>query len=169
MLRPSPHRSVRTGLPYTAPRTSPFAAHLTVAISHRSGDTVYWLEVQRWFHARVGDARLPLPYNGSLGHQFATYKRYYGSLRLLSSHLGLLRLSLVSRYLAVPLFSIRGVVTEELHHTSPGAFGHPALLRLLDRDCSSRRGQISQVPESTLCTLAPLYDPGWLDDTTVTE
>ncbi len=25
------------------------------------------------------------------------------------------------------------------------------------------------VPESTLCTYAPLLDPGWLDDTTVTE
>ena len=37
------------------------------------------------------------------------------------------------------------------------------------RDITSRSGQTSQVPESTLCTHAPLSDPGWLDDTTVTE
>ncbi|MCP4286586.1 MAG: hypothetical protein GY792_19425 [Gammaproteobacteria bacterium] len=36
-------------------------------------------------------------------------------------------------------------------------------------DASTRSRQTSQVPESTLCTHAPLSDPGWLDDTTVTE
>jgi hypothetical protein len=33
----------------------------------------------------------------------------------------------------------------------------------------ARGSQTSQVPESTLCTHAPLFDPGWLDTTTVTE
>ncbi len=49
------------------------------------------------------------------------------TLRRLSSRLGLLRLSLVSRDLAVPLFSLWAVVAEEPHHNSPGACDHPAL------------------------------------------
>jgi hypothetical protein len=49
------------------------------------------------------------------------------TLRRLSSLLGLLRLSLVSRYLAVSLFSVLWAVSGTHHHSQPGRFGHPAL------------------------------------------
>ena len=92
-----------------------------------SGETVCRLQRSvRSFGALCDDARFPLPYSGSLGPRFATYQRYYGSLRRLLSHLGLLRLSLVSRYLAVSLFFF---VVRGHRDTSPrttGRIGHPA-------------------------------------------
>jgi len=45
----------------------------------------------------------------------------------------------------------------------------PALPSCCTGLCYTRSLQTSQVPESTLCTHAPLSDPGWLVDTTVTE
>jgi hypothetical protein len=55
------------------------------------------------------------------------------------------------------------VTAHNREHWSPGS---PSPL---DREWSTRRRQTSQVPESTLYPHAPLADPGWLDDTTVTE
>lgn len=55
------------------------------------------------------------------------------------------------------------ITTHNCENWSPGS---PFLL---DRESSTRSRQTSQVPESTLCTHAPLLEPGWLDDTTVTE
>jgi hypothetical protein len=49
------------------------------------------------------------------------------TLRRLSSRFSLLRLSLVSRYLAVSLFSVLWAVSGTRHRTQPGEFGHPAL------------------------------------------
>ncbi len=74
----------------------------------------------RSFDALLDDARLPLPDSGSFGLQFATYWRYDGSLRLLSSHLGLLRWSLVSRYLTVSLCSLVLAVSGTHHRRQPG-------------------------------------------------
>jgi hypothetical protein len=46
---------------------------------------------------------------------------------------------------------------------------NPALPPCLTGLCHARSSQTSQVPESTQCTHAPLSDPGWLGDTTVTQ
>ena len=85
----------------------------------------------RSFGALRDDARLPLPYSGSLGHRFATYQRYYGSLRRLSFRLGLLRLSLVSRYLAVSLFFCMSFGLRETSPNDIRRIGHPAPLHCL--------------------------------------
>ncbi len=58
MLRPSPHRSVRTGLSYTAPRASPFAAHPAVALSCGSGKTVCRLSSPSGRSTHCGPTRL---------------------------------------------------------------------------------------------------------------
>ena len=47
-------------------------------------------------------------------------------------------------------------------------FDNPALPSVLTGLIYARSSQTSQVPDSTLYTHAPLYDPGWPDDTTAT-
>ncbi len=90
------------------------------------------------------------------------------TLRRLLSLLGLLRLSLVSRYLAVPRCSVSLRVSGNALATRK-IFDVPALPSCYTGLCHARSSQTSQVPESTLCTHAPLFDPGWLDNTTVTK
>ena len=53
--------------------------------------------------------------------------------------------------------------------TTRKMFDVPALPSCVTGLFHARGSQTSQVPESTLCTHAPLSDPGWLVDTTVTE
>jgi hypothetical protein len=48
-------------------------------------------------------------------------------------------------------------------------FDDPALPSVLTGLIHARSSQISQVPDSTLYTHAPLYDPGWPDDTTASQ
>jgi hypothetical protein len=67
-----------------------------------------------------------------------------------------------------PLFCVAQGIRERPWR--PGRFwmsrlSRPAVTGLIH----ARGSQTSQVPESTLCTHAPLSDPGWLVDTTVTE
>ena len=63
------------------------------------------------------------PSDGGSPPTYGTMK----TLRRLSSLLGLLRLSLVSRYLADFLFSVSLVVSGNQHHKKPGDVGQPAL------------------------------------------
>ena len=116
------------------PPTDPYVRDYRIRLleHHHSLPILFWLSSAvlvrpfvgsksvRSFRSLVDDARFPLPYSGSLGPRFATYLRYYGSLRLLSFRLGLLRLSLVSRYLAVSLFSLLLAVSGTHHRQQLG-------------------------------------------------
>jgi hypothetical protein len=66
------------------------------------------------------DARLPLPYSGSLGPRFATYHRYYGSLRRLSSFSASSGCPLSADTLWFPCSSVSRPVSGKRHRTTPG-------------------------------------------------
>jgi hypothetical protein len=81
------------------------------------------------------DARLHLPFSGSLGSRFPTLStfllpghRYYDPLRLPRLHLGSLRISLDSRYLAFSYFHSFRCPGEGDHPSAPGRFCIPVCL-----------------------------------------
>jgi len=74
----------------------------------------------RSFRALRDDVRLPLPYSGSLGPRFATYQRYYGVLRRLSSVSTSSGCPLSADTLRCLCSSVLCPVTETHHHAQPG-------------------------------------------------
>ena len=122
----------------------------------RVGETVCRLQRSvRSVDALGDDARLPLPYSGSFGPQFATYLRYYGALR---------RLLPLSASPGCPLsadtvrFPVHSLPSKGWGTSLDGSedFVAPALPAGLTGLIHARSAQISQVPESTLCTHALL-------------
>ena len=76
-------------------------------------------------------------------------------------------MSLVSRYLAVPRILYRSERGTSLNGSED--FDNPALPSVLTGLIHARSSQISQVPDSTLETHAPLSAPGWPGNITASE
>ena len=111
----------------------------------------------------------PFPNSGSLGPWFATSMRYYEDTPtpvVPSRPPPVVPCRPIPCGASVLLRDGRSQRHITGHHWENWSPGSPSLP---DRESSTRSRQTSQVPESTLCTHAPLFDPGWLNNTTATQ
>ena len=154
----NPHRPVRAQLTHTVPQAKLSAT--PTAVQWGCGDTIGEREVSLVCQPTARSARRRLPSRGSLGSHFPTF---IGTLRRDDCHpvpLGLLRLSLASRYLACSrafVVSLAGSCPGGSPANTPG----PVVTRSPMPGYASRRQMAlprSRVPPLKTC---PALRPRW--------